>query len=148
MLITRETDYALRILRALSEGGCFTVGELAERESLPRNFAYKIVKKLEKAKFLCIARGIGGGCSLACDLQQVSLWELIDAMEAKARLSSCMISGYDCEWQRANGPCGIHVQLCRLQKEIDRELRSRSLYWVINGDQETVTDKRRAAAML
>ena len=48
MLITKETDYALRILRTLSEGGCHTVGALAAREALPRNFAYKIVKKLER----------------------------------------------------------------------------------------------------
>ena len=36
MLITKETDYALRILRSLSEGGSFTVGELTEKEQLPR----------------------------------------------------------------------------------------------------------------
>ena len=49
MLITRETDYALRILRTLSDGKSYTAGELAERESLPQKFAYKILKKLEKA---------------------------------------------------------------------------------------------------
>ncbi|MFR1373329.1 MAG: hypothetical protein ACLSA0_25145 [Eisenbergiella massiliensis] len=31
MLITRETDYALRILRSLAQGSCLTVGELAEK---------------------------------------------------------------------------------------------------------------------
>ena len=46
MLITRETDYALRILRTLSDGKSYTAGELAERESLPQKFAYKILKKL------------------------------------------------------------------------------------------------------
>lgn len=34
MLITRETDYALRILRTLSAGGYFTTGELAGRDRL------------------------------------------------------------------------------------------------------------------
>ena len=49
MLITRETDYALRILRSLAQGSCLTVGELAEKETLPLKFTYKIIKKLEKA---------------------------------------------------------------------------------------------------
>ena len=134
MLITKETDYALRILRTLSEGGCHTVGALAAREALPRNFAYKIVKKLERAGLIGISRGNGGGCYLACDLGERSLCELINAIEQNSRLSSCMEPGYDCEWQRANGPCGIHAQLCRVQKQIDGELRSRSLSWVLSGD--------------
>ena len=34
MIITRETDYALRILRALMDGQLHTVGELAQGESV------------------------------------------------------------------------------------------------------------------
>ena len=38
MLITRETDYALRILRTLSDGKSYTAGELAEREKMQTMF--------------------------------------------------------------------------------------------------------------
>ena len=96
MLITRETDYALRILRALAPGSCLTVGEIAEKESLPHKFTYKIMKKLEKA---------------------------------------CMTADYQCEWRDKNGsPCNVHGQLAKVQLAIDREFRSRSLYWVLFGD--------------
>lgn len=135
MLITRETDYALRILRTLSDGKSYTVGELAERESLPQKFAYKILKKLEKAGIVQITRGVNGGCRLGCDLKAVSLYELIEAVETNARLSSCMTPGYECEWRDKYGtPCRIHMQLARVQGAIDREFRSRSLYWLLNGD--------------
>lgn len=50
MLITRETDYALRILRSLAQGSCLTVGELAEKETLPLKFTYKIIKKAGKSR--------------------------------------------------------------------------------------------------
>ena len=43
MVITRETDYALRILRALLDGELHTVGQLAQDELLPQAFAYKIL---------------------------------------------------------------------------------------------------------
>ena len=49
MVITRETDYALRILRALLDGKLHTAGQIAQDELLPQAFAYKILKKLEKA---------------------------------------------------------------------------------------------------
>ncbi|MDD6074642.1 MAG: hypothetical protein ACI4OO_01480 [Otoolea sp.] len=42
MIVTRETDYALRILRALEEGRSITAGELAEEEALPQKFACMI----------------------------------------------------------------------------------------------------------
>lgn len=90
MLITRETDYALRILRTLSDGKSYTAGELAERESLPQKFAYKILKKLEKAGIVQITRGASGGCRLGCDLRTATLYQLIEAVETNARLTSCM----------------------------------------------------------
>ena len=50
MVITKETDYALRILRALTDGELHTVGQVAQSEFLPQAFAYKILKKLVEHK--------------------------------------------------------------------------------------------------
>ena len=48
LVITRETDYALRILRALLDGELHAAGEIDQTELLPQAFAYKLLKKLEK----------------------------------------------------------------------------------------------------
>lgn len=135
MLITRETDYALRILRRLSQGGTFTVGELADKDFLPQQFAYKIIKKLEKAEFVKIIRGVDGGCRLDSDLSQKTLYELVIAVEKNARLSACMSPEHKCEWRHNNkGMCTVHNQLARIQQSIDKELRSRSINWVLFGE--------------
>lgn len=135
MLITRATDYGLRILRTLSSGDFITVGELAKQEELPQNFAYKLLKKLEKAGLIQISRGAGGGCRLSCDLKAVSLYELVEILESNARLSACMTPGYLCEWQSCHSEgCRIHCQLCLVQREMERVLRSRSLHWVLYGE--------------
>lgn len=57
MLITRETDYALRILSILALGQQFTAGELCEQELVPRQFGYKILKKLDRGGLIEITRG-------------------------------------------------------------------------------------------
>ena len=135
MLITRETDYALRILRTLALGETRTVGELAEREVLPQKFAYKIIKKLEKAGIVAITRGASGGCRLSCDLRAVSLYDLVEAVETNAKLFSCMTPGYVCEWREScSSVCTIHRQLAQLQKTMDEEFRSRSLHWILYGE--------------
>lgn len=52
MVINKETDYALRILRALTDGELHTAGQLSQEELLPQAFTYKILKKLERAAAL------------------------------------------------------------------------------------------------
>lgn len=136
MLITRETDYALRILRILSSEEYHTVGSMADREKFPQKFGYKIVKKLEKAGIIRIVRGAGGGCALDCDLRRITLYDLIQAVEVKALLTACMASGYECEWRESSQKaCVIHAQLAKVQSEIDREFRLRSLYWILFGEE-------------
>lgn len=44
MLISRETDYALRILRALSDGKKRSIEEICSLEATPKQFAYRIIK--------------------------------------------------------------------------------------------------------
>ena len=42
MIITKETDYALRILRVLLDGEKHSVAEMSETELIPNQFAYQI----------------------------------------------------------------------------------------------------------
>lgn len=50
MLITRECDYAVRVIRALSGAERLSVGEICEREEITAPFAYKILKKTSESK--------------------------------------------------------------------------------------------------
>ena len=49
-----------------------SVGEIAEKESLPHKFTYQIMKKLEKAGIIRSIRGVNGGCQLDADLDKFS----------------------------------------------------------------------------
>ena len=127
MVITRETDYALRILRALLDGELHAVGEIAQAELLPQAFSYKILKKLEKAGLLEIRRGTAGGCRLAADLSQTSLYDLMAAMGERSDLSACMEPDYQCPWRSSHGGCAVHCRLAEIQRKLDAELRSHNL---------------------
>lgn len=52
MLFTKECDYAIRIMRALSSGELISVSRICEMEHLPSAMTYKITRKLEKSGFL------------------------------------------------------------------------------------------------
>lgn len=134
MLITRETDYAMRILRALSDGKQMTAQKISESHQVPKQFAYKIIKKLSNANFVTIIRGVEGGCSLSADLKQVTLYDLMVAMGEDFNVISCIEPSYDCSWQKANGRCIAHRQLAQLQQRLNEECQSYTLYDLIYGD--------------
>ena len=77
-------------MRSLSDRGKFTADELCERELLPKQFSYKILKKLQKANLVEILRGAEGGFRLAIDLKSVTLYDFFRVMEANRLVGSCM----------------------------------------------------------
>lgn len=133
VLITRETDYALRVLRALSEGEQLTAGDISEQQMVPKPFAYKIIKKLSKAGFVRITRGADGGCRLAVGLDKVTLYDLMVAMEEDSAVIACMEPGYSCPWREAHGGCMVHCRLGLVQQRLHEELRGHTLQELIFG---------------
>lgn len=133
MLLTRETDYALRILRALASGERITAQELSENEQIPHQFAYKILKKLQNAGFVGITRGTDGGCSLKAALSDITLYQLICAMERDTAIGPCMRAGYACQWRKAHGNaiCHANSRLLGIQRTLDNELQSHTLQEIL-----------------
>ncbi|WMJ84915.1 RrF2 family transcriptional regulator [Oscillospiraceae bacterium LTW-04] len=136
MIITKETDYALRILRALAGKERVTASQLAQGEQIPQQFAYKILKKLEKGGLIRILRGAEGGCVLAAELEKVSLFRLMQIMEEDSSVSSCMKPGYQCTWCKAHGDtvCQVNIHLAAIQKKLDEELEAHCLQKILFGD--------------
>ena len=134
LLLTRETDYALRVLRGLMDGEQRAVGELSQKQMIPQQFAYKIVKKLSRAGLVQVSRGADGGCRLRADLNKVSLYDLMVIMEARSDVNACMDPGFTCPWREQNGGCGVHDRLCNIQQRMDDELRACNLMSLLTGE--------------
>ena len=103
MIITKETDYALRILRVLLDGEKHSVAEMSETEFIPNQFAYQILRKLSAGNLVQVSRGALGGCELSCDLDATSLYDLMGVMGERGVLRDCMEPGYECRWQGEHG---------------------------------------------
>lgn len=125
MIITKEIDYAIRVLRALADGELHSVQKMSETESIPCHFAYKIVKKLEKANMLAIQRGVMGGCRLVGDLAKISLYDVFGVMGEERIIAACVSPTHKCAWRYGHdGQCSVHNHLCKLQQSIDNELKN------------------------
>ena len=128
MLLTRESDYALRILRELAGGDMKTVGDICEEGMVPQQFAYKILKKLEHAGMLVIIRGARGGCKRAENLESFTLFDVMQAVGENKDVNACMCPDYECTWkEKQQRECCVHERLCLLQRKLDAELKSITL---------------------
>jgi Rrf2 family protein len=127
MLITRECDYAVRILRAVSKTKIASVQIISASEHIPLQYAYKICHKLTKAGLLKSHRGADGGYELCGNIEELTLFHVFRVFDSDLSVSDCTCPGSICENNSDERPCRVHVELCRLQKLISSELSSKKL---------------------
>jgi len=128
MLVTRETDYAIRALRALSRGEKKTLAQICKEEIVPQQFGYKILKKLAKAGYVTIKRGKEGGYTISDDFRTRTLFDLTGVMENPTDISPCVVPGYRCEAHSDTAEvCSVNLKLSALQQVLDAELKEVNL---------------------
>ncbi|MBQ0001825.1 MAG: Rrf2 family transcriptional regulator [Clostridiales bacterium] len=127
MFITRECDYAVRVVRALKNGKKLSVTEICEREEITAPFAYKILKKLQKAGIVTGFRGAKGGYTLKKPLKELDLLTIYMAIDTDLFLNDCLEPGYSCSRNEGDEMCNIHHELGEVQAELYRLLKRKNL---------------------
>jgi len=88
--MTRKTDYALVALTHLAKrGGRVSARELANRLGLPVPALMNILNQLGRAGLVVSTRGPSGGYGLAMPASEITLADLIEAVEGRVRLTLC-----------------------------------------------------------
>ncbi len=92
--ISRLTDYGIVVMAHLAgceDGDSHNARELAEETRLPAPFVSKILKSLTRAGLLVSQRGSKGGYSLARTPGEISVVEMITALEGPVGITECTI---------------------------------------------------------
>ncbi len=127
MFLTRECDYAIRVVRALADMDMKSVSEISDLEHIPRPFAYKILKKLEVAGFVSAYRGPYGGYKLASDPDNITLYDLVSSIDSQLFVNECLQPGYSCPLNTIGKRCAVHEELARIQDILIKELRAKKM---------------------
>lgn len=87
MRISQRLDYTLRMLVALArvpDGATVASGDLVLRLGLPRRFAEQQMTALAKAGLVESRRGTGGGNSLARPAREITVLEVVRAIQGES----------------------------------------------------------------
>lgn len=127
MLITRECDYAVRVVRALAGEERLCVNDICKKEDLTPAFAYKILKKLENVGILQSFRGSQGGYAIKRPLNKLTLWDIYITVDPTFYVAACMNTQTSCVRNQKESVCKVHGELSRIQDVLQFELSARSL---------------------
>ena len=97
LTLTRKADYALVAMAELARRfpGRASAREVAVRSHVPLPMLHNILKQLLHEGLVTSTMGPAGGYSLARAPEQISLADMIDAMEGRFKLTLCCST--DCE---------------------------------------------------
>lgn len=121
MLFTAKTRTALRAAIALVEAGAVPGGrplriqDLAAETKLPRPYLAKVATELAAAGLIEAARGRGGGVRLARRPSEISLAEVIEAVERVDGLRRCILEDRPCSEMES---CPLHRVCKKIREEI------------------------------
>ncbi len=92
---------------------------IQERQDVPTAYLAKIVQALARAGLVRILPGARGGVSLASPPAQITLRQVIEAVEGPIHLNRCVTRPGACPRDRF---CAVHLVWLRLQALVTREL--------------------------
>lgn len=103
MQITREGDYGIRSVLYLARQPhkkISFVNEIAEEYKIPKSFLAKILQKLVRAKIVRSYRGVKGGFSLARPPREISVMDVLEAVEGRLYLNICLMDRKRCGFSK------------------------------------------------
>lgn len=123
MQITRQADYAVRAVLHLAKVGNAersATSTIAKEQNIPPSFLAKIISQLSIAGLLHTSRGARGGVTLARDPKDITLLEVVEAIDGPIQLNECVGNNGTCTF---DDNCPIKPVWCDAQEELVTRLR-------------------------
>ena len=134
MIYSSACAYAIRAMTRMAmvrPDGYVLIDELCKGTDLPRHFVAKILQDLVRRKILISAKGRGGGFALAHSPHEITLFDIVQAVDGAEGFDECVVGMARCDDRQ---PCpqhdqwkGIRQQLRKFFEETTLEKMSKTL---------------------
>jgi len=101
MMFSTKAEYGVRVMVELArrgtdaENGCVSLSEIADGDGLPLAYLEHLAARLRKAGLIESRRGARGGYLLARPAEEISMAEVVEALEGSIAPIECISEGAD-----------------------------------------------------
>lgn len=117
--VTRKSDLAVRALRTLDDNGRMKGPAVAEAIGATAGFVAQVLNPLVRAGWVRSDPGPTGGYVLTATLSDVSVLDVIEAIEGPTDAGRCVLAERPCN---EHGQCALHAAWMRAQAKLLQEL--------------------------
>ena len=125
-MFSQTQEYALRAviwLAGHTDEGPIGNQRIAEGTAVPASYLSKVLQGLARADILASRRGVGGGFMLARDANELTVLEVVNAVEPVQRIHACPL-GLKTHRKRL---CSMHARLDSAMKMVEEVLANSTI---------------------
>ena len=138
---TRRTDYGIRALLYLAghDEGMAKAADIAETMDIPQGFLHQVLQELQRARLVISRPSRHGGYALARPAQEISILQIVEALEGPLDGDECALRGGPCHW---NDVCALHWVWSAARGALADQLAAATLAQVAADDRGLVDGTR------
>jgi Rrf2 family protein len=124
-MISQTVEYSLRAAVVLAQRGgtACTAQRLSEITAVPRPYLAKVMQELVRAGLVNSRRGLHGGFELARSPNDMTIWDVVEAVEPFQRIRQCPL-GISAH---SRGLCPLHRRLDEAMESVEQRFRATTL---------------------
>jgi FeS assembly SUF system regulator len=144
--VTKLTDYATVVLTVLAArpGDVLSAADLADTAGLEPPTVSKLLKPLAQAGLVSSQRGARGGYRLSRDATEITLIEIVEAMEGPLAMTECSQHESHCG---IADQCGVRANWRLINDVVADALRGVTLAQMLKPPSSSYDVKRRSIAL-
>ena len=127
-MLSNSSKYAIKAVLFLalhtSENRKLMVKDICKPINVPRAYLAKLLQDLSRHNIVSSTRGPKGGFYLSEENKSIGLMDIINVIDGKKKLESCMLSLKDCNQDK---PCPLHNTMSAFKSEMIKSLENTTL---------------------
>jgi Rrf2 family protein len=133
LMPTNRTDYGIRALIYLAnhQGTHAKAADIGAAMDIPTGFLQQVLQELQRGRLVSSRSGPSGGYLLARPPEDITILEIVEALEGPLQTSECALRGGPCHWDEV---CAMHWVWSSARTALSDSLRAATLARVAGDD--------------
>lgn len=137
-MLSQTSEYALRAVSYLAKQHpqVSTVADIASATDIPSAYLVKVLQALSRESIVISQRGNGGGVRLARPLDEITMLDVVNAVDTVTRITSCPLRLA----KHRNRLCPMHLRIDRALELLEQTFSEATIAQLLN---EEASDQKR-----